>query len=550
MSFWQRLKRFFTGPTVELPEEGGEATEAAPQPDGSQRQPSAVAPQPAAPQPAAPQPPAAPARRTLRDRFRADDIMGLSAAALRKRAMRITPWRTAWIGRVDVIPPASDERTALIDRGLVLRGLLTEAELAEIHEIGDLWLEHRNAHLVARLRAVETADAAVEQLRRERAERKATKRKEAAAREAARARAVADRRAHDIIFLGRGVSGSLNDRRSNIEALTAAGLPVLATPRDVAEALGLTIPRLRWLCHHTEATASAHYHWFAVPKRSGGERLLAAPKPEMARCQAWIRTRILDLLPVEGPAHGFVAGRSTVTNAAPHVGRGVVVNLDLEDFFPSVTFPRVRGVFRRLGYSPAVATVLALLCTECPRRPVRLGDETLLVAVGERGLPQGACTSPALSNQVSRRLDRRLAGMARKHGWTYTRYADDLTFSAGADRADDIGRLKASVRHIVTEEGFRLHPRKGRVQHRATRQTVTGIVVNDRPAVPRDEVRRLRAILHQAQRDGLAAQNRQGIPHFEAWLRGKVAYLAMVDPEKGRPMLAELDALEGRPLRN
>ena len=108
----------------------------------------------------------------------------------------------------------------------------------------------------------------------------------------------------------------------------------------------------------------------------------------------------------------------------------VLVNLDLADFFPNIIFVRVRAVFQRLGYSGAVATLLALLCTECPRREVRYDGKTYFVATSPRGLPQGACTSPALANQVARRLDRRLAGLARKLNLVYTRYADDLTFSS------------------------------------------------------------------------------------------------------------------------
>jgi hypothetical protein len=136
--------------------------------------------------------------------------------------------------------------------------------------------------------------------------------------------------------------------------------------------------------------------------------------------------------------------------------------------------------------------------------------------------------------------------MSRKHGYTYTRYADDLTFSADDKTPGDVGMLMARVRHVVTEEGFALNPKKGRVQRAATRQTVTGIVVNDRPSVARDEVRRLRALLHHAESTGLAAQNRESLPHFEAHVRGKLAYLHMVDPEKAAPMLARFDAIVGR----
>src|SRR6185436_17792305 len=120
---------------------------------------------------------------------------------------------------------------------------------------------------------------------------------------------------------------------------------------------------------------------------------------------------------------GFVSGRSTVSNARAHLGRSLVVNLDLKDFFPSVTFPRVRGLFESVGYSPAAATILALLCTESPRMAVDHDGTRHWVAVAERALPQGACTSPAIANLVARKLDRRLAGAAKKLGWTYTRYA-------------------------------------------------------------------------------------------------------------------------------
>jgi retron-type reverse transcriptase len=481
-----------------------------------------------------------------KDPYQAEEILGLSAEELRRRALRIEPWRTAWIGRVDTIPPQSDERTALIDRGLVLRGLLSEEELAEIHRVGDLWLKHHEAVKLAGIAAGKTADQAIEELRRQKAARKAEKKREAAERARRRAEEVARRKREDIIYLGPGVSSELWDRRSNVEALNERGLPVFSTPADIARALNLTVAKLRWLAFHSEAAERSHYIYFEVPKRSGGKRLLAAPHAELASAQQWILRNLLDRLANEAPAHGFIKGRSTVTNAAPHRKRDVVVNLDVSDFFPSVTFPRVRGVFKRLGYSPAAASVLALLCTEAPRRPVEYNGQRYWVAVGDRALPQGASTSPALSNQVSRRLDRRLLGMCSRWGWTYTRYADDLTFSAPSGKRGEIALLIARVRHILSEEGFSLNPRKGRVQRAAGRQSVTGIVVNDKLSVPREEVRRLRAILHRAGKTGLAAQNREGHPYFEAWLRGKLAYLAMIDRARGFEMLRQLDALLGK----
>jgi hypothetical protein len=495
----------------------------------------------------APAPVTGPAASTRpRDPYAASEILGLSADELRKRALRINPYKTAWIGRVDTIPPQSDERTALIDRGLILRGLLTPAQIAEIHRVGDLWLRHHDAVRLSATVAVAEADRQMADVARARAEKKAEKKRAAEERARVRAEEILQRKREDIVYLGAGVSRGLADRRAHVEALLDRGLPVLSTPADVARAMGITIPELRFLAFHAEAVERPHYVYFEVPKRSGGLRRLASPQPRLAAAQAWVLHEVLEKLPTEEPAHGFIKGRGTVSCARPHVGREVVVNLDLSDFFPTITFGRVRGVFARLGYSPAVATILALICTESPRAPVTFEGRKSFAAVGPRALPQGACTSPALSNQVARKLDRRLVGMARKHGYTYTRYADDLTFSADGKSATELGMLLARVRHVVTEEGFAVNPKKGRLQRSGGRQTVTGIVVNDRLGVPREEVRRLRSILHHAETTGLAAQNRESVPHFEAHLRGRLAYLHMIDPERAAPMLARFEALAAR----
>src|SRR5262249_17772919 len=159
----------------------------------------------------------------------------------------------------------------------------------------------------------------------------------------------------------------MGERRSDSVQLATIGLPILDTPADLAGALGLSIPRLRWLCFHTQTATRIHYVQFEVPKKSGGTRVLSAPHRTLAGAQQWVLDHILAKLPIEDPAHGFVPGRSTLTNAQPHAGRDVVINLDLEQFFPSISFARVRHLFRLLGYSGAVATLLALLCTECPR---------------------------------------------------------------------------------------------------------------------------------------------------------------------------------------
>src|SRR5260370_40628196 len=143
--------------------------------------------------------------------------------------------------------------------------------------------------------------------------------------------------------------------------------------------------------------------------------------------------KIWNKLTAETAAQGFRKGCSTVSNAKPHCRQAVVVNMDLENFFPSIVFARVRSVFRRLGYSPCVATILALLCTECPRRQVSYDGKSYWVATGPRGLPQGACTSPPPSNQVARRLAKRLGGLAKQLTLAYTREDDNLTVSTAPE---------------------------------------------------------------------------------------------------------------------
>ncbi len=490
--------------------------------------------------PASPPPPSRPRPENKPLNLDAGQFAPLDDADVRKQASKIQwNWSTVNFDRRDQVPSTAEPRTALIDRAMVAHGLITPEQLVEIHEIGAKMVELRPD--LSGIQAV--ANQAVEADEAARRARREQKKAESAERRRLHAEAVLQRKKTDIIYLGRGVSGGLADRRIHLEKLQALGLPELATPAEVARAMGFEISRLRWLAFHSEASAVTHYVRFQVPKKSGGMRELSAPHRDMAACQQWIRANILDRIPLHAAAHGFVRSRSTMSNAVPHVRRGVVVNADLKDFFPSITFPRVKGVFQELGYSPAAATVLALLCTECPRQQVTYGGRNLFVATGPRGLPQGACTSPALSNLVARGLDSRLNGLAKKLGWTYTRYADDLTFSTSGEPADKTAWLLARIRHIAEDESFTVNEKKTRVQRPGCRQTVTGIVVNHRPNVPRDVARRIRAILHRAKTEGLAAQNRENHPNFAAWVGGMISYIHMVNPTQGDRLKREFESL-------
>jgi RNA-directed DNA polymerase len=230
--------------------------------------------------------------------------------------------------------------------------------------------------------------------------------------------------------------------------------------------------------------------------------------------------------------HGFVADRSIVSNAFAHTRKRHVLNVDLEDFFPSINFGRVRGLFKKIGVPITAATILAQICCH------------------EGGLPQGAPTSPILSNMVCARLDSKLMQLARTFHCTYTRYVDDITFSRqnGAfppeiGRTDESGNaiVGAELRAIIESNGFRINSDKVWLFKNKHRQTVTGLTVNAKVNVPHRFVRQVRAMIHAWAKYGLEAAGiehatrfyrRKGkkgeIPPFDCIIRGKLEFIKMV----------------------
>jgi RNA-directed DNA polymerase len=353
------------------------------------------------------------------------------------------------------------------------------------------------------------------------------------------------RRQNGVLHLGAGVSAGLQDLAPDTAELTRRGLPALSNGSDLAMMMGVALGSLRWLCFHRRGAALVHYHRFGIPKKSGGTRTISAPKPRLAQAQQWVLRNILEGLETSPQAHGFVKHHSILTNATPHVGRAVVVNFDLKDFFPSVTFRRVKGLFRKLGYNEHVATILGLLCTEPPRARVEVDGRVIYLALGDRVLPQGACTSPAITNALCKRLDARLTALAHRHAYTYTRYADDLTFSGDDDSR--VGRLRRSVASVIAAEGFTENLAKTKVMRRGGRQEVTGLTVNERPSMPRDALRALRATLHNAAKHGLESQNRAQHPAFAQHLAGRVEFACWADPTRAEKLRAALAAALARP---
>ncbi len=356
------------------------------------------------------------------------------------------------------------------------------------------------------------------------------------------------KRSH-IVHLGPGVfwhdTADVDrfDADDPAKALQDNALPTLSDVDSLAKALGLSISRLRWMTYHRDVDTGTHYRRWLVPKRDGSPRLISAPKKELKAAQRWIMREITEHLPVHGAAHGFIKGRSILTNAVVHADAKAVVKFDILGFYPTVTMRRVRGLLRRAGLTEQVATLMALLATESPREEVETHGKKHYVATGPRSLPQGAPTSPSITNALCFRLDCRLSGLARKLGARYTRYADDLTFSWHGETKTQIGGLMRAVKMIVRAEGFTIHDKKTRVMRDGSRQKVTGLVVNKAPdtvpsaRVPRSTVRHLRAAIKNRE------LGREGKGESLEHLAGLAAFVMMSDRAKGEAFMTRIKKL-------
>ncbi len=255
--------------------------------------------------------------------------------------------------------------------------------------------------------------------------------------------------------------------------------------------------------------ARLRYSEVRIPKRTGGSRLLLIPNDETKDLQRRILRRLLAKLRAHPAATGFERGRSIVDNARPHVGRHVVVKMDVIDFFPATTPERIERYFRRIGWNRKAAALLTKMTTH------------------DGGLPQGAPTSPRLSNLVNFGLDARIALYVEKRHGRYTRYADDITISFDRHRFAwrEARRVRATVQKVarlLKADGYRAHRnRKLKVLYRHRLQRVTGLVVNDKLQLPRSTRRWLRAVRHRKKATGRCTLS-------DAQLAGWTAYERMV----------------------
>lgn len=291
------------------------------------------------------------------------------------------------------------------------------------------------------------------------------------------------------------------------------------TPRFEKEAVIWCAALLGVEVNHLEEilnNVSGHYQEFWMRKRSGGYRMISAPDKDLQAIQSTIYSRILSSVTIVHPAAvGFRCGRSVVDNAAPHLGKRYVLKMDIHDFFGSIRSPRVRQTFKKIGYPENVSKVLGALCCL------------------HRHLPQGAPTSPALSNIVGYEMDRKLAALAAEYGLTYTRYADDLTFSGDVFPKEQI---IPQVKRIIRDEKFEPNHKKTHFMNQSSRKIITGVSVASgvKLTIPKSKKREIRKNVYFILTKGLAEHQRRIGSHDPAYLKrliGMLCYWRAIEPD-------------------
>ena len=239
-------------------------------------------------------------------------------------------------------------------------------------------------------------------------------------------------------------------------------------------------------------------------------------------------------------SHGFIKSRSVLTSAkSHHTSPDLLINIDLENFFPTITFERVRGLYQSFGYSGYIASLLAMLCTYCERIPLEIKGEIKYIKTSDRILPQGSPASPMITNIICRNMDKRIYGLCKKLGVTYTRYADDMSFSYIGDTDNfAIGDFLSSIHQIIEAEGFHMKKEKTHILRKNNRQYITGIVINNEEiGVPKKWVKILKASIHNAQKLKDSGGSVSNTTIHE--ISGKIAWLKNVNAKRYETIISQ-----------
>ena len=286
-----------------------------------------------------------------------------------------------------------------------------------------------------------------------------------------------------------------------------------------------------WTGQFPKANACCRFDWayrdYRIRKKTGGFRKISAPNPTLKWCQHWIQHNILEHVVgrLSSSVHGFVQNRSIQTNALPHVNSEWIINIDLKDYFDSISQKKVLDFFLQLGYEDSVSEFLSNVCTK------------FSCVTYQKALPQGAPTSPLLANFLTINLDKDLERLAQELDMRYTRYADDITFS-GLQKPCPI--TPRSIEDIIYKHGFRPNKSKTRIRDKGSKMMVTGLTVGNGVHVPKEYRKQIFRELHFAKKYGpfdhcQRVDNDKG--YFREWLLGRIMFVRSIDKKSGDKML-------------
>lgn len=321
----------------------------------------------------------------------------------------------------------------------------------------------------------------------------------------------------------------------------------LRSPEDIAALLDVSYQDFNYWIYRTPM--AKRYTSFEIKKKVGSPRVIDAPNANIKILQQKLNQVLQSVYRPKNCVYGFVRRRSVKKNAERHVGVRHVLNVDIKDFFPSINFGRVRGMFIGTPYN----------------LPEKVGTVLAHLSCYDRRIPQGAPTSPIISNMLCAQMDSQLIQLAKANGCTYTRYADDMTFSTSRRAFPSSIAVITSLNQvqpgstlnaIIAGNGFSLHPEKIWLRQQNRRQEVTGVTVNDFPNVPRKFTNQIRAMVHAWKTYGPdAAQSdfaKYDFKHRSSWgrpasfkaaLKGKIEYLGMIKGKGALTYLRFLDEL-------
>lgn len=305
--------------------------------------------------------------------------------------------------------------------------------------------------------------------------------------------------------------------------LIDAELPVIFDARHLSLLLGINYSRLLFLALGDKDTL---YRTVRIKKKRGGYRTLSIPTVIIKYIQKWILDEIVSKMKVSDAATGFIKGASIKENASMHLNSKCILNLDIKDFFPSIDKSDVYRIFYYYGYTDALANILSEICT--------FNDQ----------LPQGAPTSPQLSNIRCIKMDKRIQLLCKAYNANYTRYADDITISGSGN----LEKIKNIVIGIIRDEGFEINTRKTRILYPHQRQEITGLVINNGIIkVPKEYKRELRKEIYFCKKYGPTSHQEHigdGHSFLKEHLYGKAYYIKMIEPTVGEGFLSELDEID------